>query len=378
MRSSTSNSEAIETPKLHPPALPPVHYVHRVVPDRNWLAMAGVALLVTAGALALWERHVRTLGYEADYDDTTSLWAEQRQRLLGVTVEQWALVGDSRTLFDLDLDLLESATGKRPVQLATVGSNPIVIMTHLAEDPTFAGTVLLGVSPPLLAAAGGPPMANPRRYVRKFREWSPANAWEAVLSRPLQEQFAFVQQEDLTLKQLILGLPWPNREGAFAPKLPPHFSQLDLDRRTRMIERVDRDTAFRDRLRAVWPPLFSGPPRPAVFSEEAWAKIFADAWTATLVQAKKNVETIRARGGRVIFVRMPSSGPVREIEDRITPRNTHWDRLLRETEAPGIYYLDHPELSGFDCPEYSHLNASDSVVFTRNLIAVLRRRHLLD
>lgn len=145
-----------------------------------------------------------------------------------------------------------------------------------------------------------------------------------------------------------------------------------------MSERVEHDTAFRDRLRAVWPPLFSGPPRPAVLSEEAWAKIFSDAWTATLAQATKNVDAVRARGGRVIFVRMPSSGLLREIEDRITPRETHWDRLLRETNAPGIYYGDHPELSGFECPEYSHLSASDSVLFTRNLITVLSREHLLD
>lgn len=377
MRSSTSSSESTETPHLHQPPLPPVHYVHREVPARNWLAMAGVAVLLTAGALAFWEHHVRALGYVADYDDTPSLWVKQRQRLIGAKAEQWALVGDSRTLFDLDLDLLEAATGPRPVQLATVGSNPIVIMTHLADDPTFAGTMLLGVSPPLLAAPAGPPIENPRRYVRKFHEWSPANAWEAALSAPLQEQLAFIQQEDLTLKQLILSLPWPKRERAFAPSLPPHFSQLALDRRTRMIERVEHDPAFRDRIRETWPPLFSGPPKPAVFSDEAWAKIFSDAWTEKIAQAKKNVDAIRARGGRVIFVRMPSSGKLRELEDRITPRETHWDRLLRETGAPGIYYLDHAELRDFTCPEYSHLSASDSVAFTQNLIAVLRREQLL-
>jgi hypothetical protein len=339
--------------------------------------MAGTALLITVAAVALWEHHVRTLGYSADYDDTPRLWAQQRQRAVGAKVAQWALVGDSRTLFDLDLDLLEQATGSRPVQLATVGSNPIVIMTHLAEDPSFAGTVLLGVSPPLLAAPGGPPIENPRRYVRKYREWSPADVWEATLGRPLEEHFAFIQQEDLTLKQLILDLPWQKREGAFAPRLPPHFAQIDLDRRTRMLERVESDPAFRERIRAVWPPLFLGPPRPAVLSEEAWAKIFADAWSATLAQAKKNVDAIRARGGRVIFLRMPSSGVLREIEDRITPRATHWERLLRETGAPGIYYLDYEELRDFSCPEYSHLSASDSVQFTRKLIAVLQREKLL-
>src|SRR4051812_33861295 len=118
MRLSTSSSEPVAAPQLHPAV--PVHYVQRDVPARNWLAMAGAALLLTTVAVALWERHVRALGYVADYDDTPSLWVAQRQRLVAARSAQWTLVGDSRTLFDLDLDLLESATGPRPIQLATV------------------------------------------------------------------------------------------------------------------------------------------------------------------------------------------------------------------------------------------------------------------
>jgi hypothetical protein len=42
------------------------------------------------------------------------------------------------------------------------------------------------------------------------------------------------------------------------------------------------------------------------------------------------------------------------------------------TGAPGIYYSDFPDLSGFNCPEWSHLSAGASVEFSKRLVAHLR------
>jgi hypothetical protein len=288
------------------------------------------------------------------------------------------LVGASRTLFDLDLDELQRAqAGKRPIQLATVGSNPLVVLEDLARDPSYAGHTLVGVVPPLLAAAGGPPLANPGRYVRKFHEWSPAAEWELALSLPLQRQLAFIQDDDLSLKQLLSRLPLPQRSGVFAPELPPHISEIDLDRRVRMRERAERNPALMRRVQNIWPPLFSGPPKPRVLSDAQWQKILADGWESNLKRARAAVDAIRARGGQVVFVRHPSSGPLRELEDRITPRAAFWERLLQETGAPGIYDQDHPALRAFVCPEWSHLSAADSVEYTKRLSAILAGRGLL-
>jgi hypothetical protein len=356
-----------------PQADPPVHDVRREVPAHNWLAMGAVSVLACALLLGLWERHVRSLGYEPDYDDTTSLWVKQRQRAVSARPEQLVLVGASRTLFDLDLDVLQHAgTGPRPIQLATVGSNPVVILDDLAKDPSYAGTTLIGIVPPLLAAGGGPPMSAPARYVRKYHEWSPAADWELTLSLLLQPHLAFIQQEDLSLTQLLAQAPVPKRTAAFAPELPPYFSQIDRDRRTRMTERAERDPAQIQRLRHVWPALFAGPPKPSILTDEQWQKILSDGWESNLKRVKEDVAAIRARGGNVIFVRDPSSGLLREIEDRITPRAAFWDRLLRETGAPGIYDSDYATLRDFQCPEWSHLTAKDSVEYTKRLVTILK------
>ena len=83
------------------------------------------------------------------------------------------------------------------------------------------------------------------------------------------------------------------------------------------------------------------------------------------------VAAIRERGGRVVFVRPPSTGTVRELEAQFAPREAFWDRMLAVTGAPGIHFEDHPELAGFDCPEWSHLTAEDAVRYSRILVPMV-------
>ncbi len=370
MRSSTSSSESR------------AHEIHREIPQRAWLRMAAVTLLVNVAAVAAWESHVRSLGYEPDYDDTPGLWVPQRARAVGAKPEQVVFVGASRTLFDFDLDVFQEALGgPTPIQLATVGSNPMFIFSDLADDPTFFGTLIVGVvaglfSIPLDVAV--PPNSNAKKYITRYEAWGPAMAWEQPLSLWLQERFAFIQQEDLSLKELTRKLDIPNRREAYAPPtLPPHFSQIARNRRTRMRESAEHDTALVQRIQQIWLPLFTPPPKPPIFSDEQWAKMAADAWDATLTKAKANVAAIRARGGRVIFVNDPSSGPLLELEKRLTPRSKFWDRILQETGAPGIHFEDYPELRDFTCPEWSHLSATDSVEYSKRLVALMKREGML-
>jgi len=382
MRSSTSSSEALapikrhsRVPHLHavPSAEPTVHDVRREVPAHNWLAMGAVSLFLCTLMVGSLERHVRAAGYEPDYEDTPSLWVKQRQKASSARADQLVLVGASRTLYDLDLDVLEQAgSGKRPIQLATAGSNPVVVLEDLAKDPSYAGTTLVGVVSALMAAGGGPPLSTPARYVRKFHEWSPSAEWELALSLPLQERLAFIQKDDLTLSALLKRVPLPRRNDVYAPELPRHFSRIDLDRRVRITERAEHDAALMHQLQQTWLTLFKGPPKPKLLSDAQWQQILDDGWESNLERVKAAVHSIQARGGKVIFVHDPSSGELRELEDRMTPRAAFWDRLLAETGAPGIYDHDYPALRDFHCPEWSHLSAGDSVEYTKRLSAILK------
>lgn len=94
---------------------------------------------------------------------------------------------------------------------------------------------------------------------------------------------------------------------------------------------------------------------------------------ARFARTKEHVARIQARGGKVVFLRLPVTGPLTEREEQLAPRAATWDRLVRENGVPAIHFAEHPELSAFDCPEWSHLSAEDSVAFTRLLVPHLQR-----
>ena len=93
---------------------------------------------------------------------------------------------------------------------------------------------------------------------------------------------------------------------------------------------------------------------------------------ALLDDVAADVETIRARGGEVVFVRAPSAGPFREIEKQAFPRERTWEPLLRRTGAVGIHFEDHADLQDVEIPEWSHIRARDTDRFTRALVGHLR------
>ena len=85
---------------------------------------------------------------------------------------------------------------------------------------------------------------------------------------------------------------------------------------------------------------------------------------------REDVQKITSRGGKVIFVRTPSSGVFLQIEQQIFPREHFWNRILSLTGAPGIHFMDYPEQQ-LICPEDSHLSPTDAITYTKSLVKVL-------
>jgi hypothetical protein len=347
------------------------HIPQRIIPDLGWGPIVAAVAIATVLAVAGWELRCRAMGYAPGLDDTTDLWVEARR---SVRPDATVIIGSSRGLFGLDLDTLEHGLGTRPVQLCLVGSCPYPILRELADDRTFHGTVILDAVPDLVMVPYmAPPYTNAEKAVKRLHTQSWAQWSGHLLSLPLEHTFACLQQEDLTLSALLRGIRLPNRERAqIGPALPPHFSTIDRDRRTRMRDAVLTDQVLRDRVKFGWLALFTPPPKPHWIPDADFGPFMGKLTEERFVNMAKAVADIRARGGRVVFVRLPSTGDLRTLEDKQSPRAAVWDRLLRDTGAPGIWYEDHPTLTGFDCPEWSHLSAADSVEFTQRLTPILQ------
>jgi len=293
-----------------------------------------------------------------------------------VKPESIVIIGDSRAWFDLDLDELQKGLGKRPIQLAMGGSCAYPVLAELANDENFHGTIICSIVPRLFVAPpGSPPMERTEKTVRRSHTQTPAQRVSQYLAMPLEECVAFLKQEELTLDDLLKRLPIPNRPYVIvSPRLPPYFGTLDRERRARMIEECARPGSDLARMiQQIWIPLFTPPPPPTYIPKEEFAKKMGQAIEQRFHDVAEAVQKLRDRGGKIVFVRFPYSGGLKDLEDRETPRAGIWDRVIKDTDAPGIYYEDYPELSGFNCPEWSHLSAGDSVEFSKRLVPHLRK-----
>ncbi|QPJ62791.1 MAG: hypothetical protein G3M70_13255 [Candidatus Nitronauta litoralis] len=347
--------------------------LERIVPQKHWVLLAMVTVGLTSMLVLGWEMMVWTKGYRPTLNDTEDLWASRRA-LVDKDPGRTVLIGSSRMLFDFDMDVYEKEFGERPLQLSTVGTNPGPYLEDLANHSEYHGTVIVGVVPSLFFAPGGPPVKSPNNHLRRYREWSPTQRAGHQLAMILENRFAFLNQDDLTLNKLLLELKIPNREGIKTPpELPPYFHEINEERQAGMTQLAATDQSLQHRIQQIWLPLFTPPPKEKGVSHEEHMENVKKNTDKILEDTRSRVEKIRTKGGRVIFVRLPSTGELRTIENKYTPREDYWDRLLEKTGAPGIHFEDYEELSGFDCPEWSHLSRKDATEFTKRFTKLLKQ-----
>jgi hypothetical protein len=332
------------------------------------LAKAGLlALALLAGFLIAWEVYLRSRGFENSYNDDEDLWAYHHQQVHQATDANPVMIGSSRIKFGLDLETWRATTGKAPTQLALPGTSPRPILTDLANDPEFKGTVIVGVTEVLFFQPNGSfPEQQATKCVKYYPNWSIARQTGFHLNRALESNLIFLDVHRFNLKTLLHQLDLPNRPAVFAePPFPLKFTTDGFDRQTYITTEFEQDTVLQKKQKDIWMYLFTKAPGEPP-SDSTITSIFQ--------QVKSEVAKITGRGGHVLFVRMPSGGEVLELEKKIVPREKYWDRLLRETGAPGIHFEDYPELSRYECPEWSHLTKADARTFTADFIRVMEQK----
>jgi hypothetical protein len=381
MRSSISNfRERLRLPRLffRTPSReeqihggPPLEF-ERPIPPAPWRGIAVTITVVVIAATVTWELYIRALGYGPTLNDNEDLWTKARR---SVQPESIVIIGDSRGWYDVDLDEIQKGLGKRPIQLAGGGMCGFPVLEDLAADENFHGTIICSIVPRIFfAPPGTPPFERGEKAVKRFHSQTPAQRASEYLAMPLEEHVAFLKAKELTLDDYLKELPIPNRPGALVPpRGPPYFGTTDRERRARMIEECARPgSELAKRIQQIWIPLFTPPPPPTYIPKDVFMAKMKGAIETRFHDIIAAVEKLHARGGKIVFVRLPVSGGLKTLEDKTTPRNQTWDPLLKGTGAPGIYFEDFPELATFNCPEWSHLSAGDSVEFSKRLVPHLR------
>jgi hypothetical protein len=333
----------------------------RPVPQQPWGRILIGAVALVALLVGGWEWHWRSFGVTPSITNTYGLWAMQRRRIDAGEGDATVLLGDSRLYYDLQLSVWERLDGRRPIQLSYEGTAPLTALEGLAADPKFTGRLIIGVSPQVFFS-GSRFRAGAARYARKE---SPSQRIGQWLSMHFIEPFVAFDDPDYALQAVLARQPWPRR---MPERLPARKLALtESDRGSHLWSKVVTDPSYQAVARNIW--LNHMERRDSDPSPQEVRKIEKE----QIDRSAKAVAQLRARGVKVLFVRMPGTGPYLEYENRNWPRARTWDALLAATGAPGIHFEDYPELQGYYLPEWSHIEQSDAERFTAALYRIIQR-----
>jgi hypothetical protein len=334
---------------------------------QNKYPRAGIlAVALTIVALVSYELYLRFhyKDLKISYDDNSALWADKRAMVYEPRDRATVFIGPSRIKFDLDIPTWQAKTGEQAIQLAVVGQSDWDSFDDLANDKNFKGKLIVDVMTPWFCTKDINDGWTIRGYIDYYHKITPTQRASFPINHLLESGLIFLNQDNFSFNALLSKLNIPQRKNVWSmPVFPVGFTPVTFDRQSYMTPGFVADTSQRNQVKNVWTggdTSWSPPPIP----EDSLRKI--------LNSAKVNVDKIRSRGGEVIFIRMPSSGQVLKKELQWAPRKIYWDRLLSVTGCKGIYFLDYPAIAHFECPEWSHLSPAQAVIFTNNLIKILR------
>ncbi|WP_353779834.1 hypothetical protein [Winogradskyella sp. 3972H.M.0a.05] len=340
----------------------------------NLKTSAIIALVLTLIFITSWEFYWRSQGRVPTVDDDKYLFAASRAKVDKLTSDDIIIVGSSRVMFNIQLDEFEKLTGVKPIQLANVGSSPLPVFHDIVNNTDFKGTVIVGVTPGLFFSTTYPkasPIEWPQSRVDYFHKRTLSERFNHWLSIPLQENFVFIAthgevlDDNVDLKTLLNNVEINNRTGR--PRYPEffEFGSVRRDRNVRMTVETSTDTVAANKIKKAWKFILGGEnPPPDKNSTTAFFE--------------QDAKTFKARGGKIIFVRSPSSGFFEQGEAMFLPRERFYDSLLTVVNSPGYHYQDYEQLKTIDCcPEWSHLSAENADTFTKELVKIMLNDNVL-
>lgn len=327
-------------------------------------------LVVVIAVVTAYEIQLRNSGLTVSYDDGPALWSNQRDQVYADKKNQVVFIGSSRIKYDLDIPTWKQLTGLNSVQLACVGSSPVTILKDLANDPEFKGRLVIDITEPLFFSSAPFFFDRPNKNLKYHHDHTIAQSMSFKLHSALESQFVFLDEENLSMNRQMDLLPFmipalENRPGVHGDLMfPIGFANTTFDRQTYMTNQFLADTTKVGIVRSIWAGLAKMPMPPPMTDAQI---------LAFLQDIKKNTDQIKARGGEIIFVRTPSSGPFRQMELAGFARARYWEKLLEVTECPGIHYEDDAATKNLICPEFSHLSLSDAKIFTKAFVKNLSK-----
>jgi hypothetical protein len=338
----------------------------------------GVAFFMLLSYVAITEAALSEMGFRTTVSDSEARWLKERKRASELGTRALILVGASRIQLDIDLSVLRKRTGLEPVQLAIDGSSYVPVLQGLAKDQSIRGTVVLDLMPSPVSfeidpvGRSQPYQADYETSSHKEFSWPNYHTSEAWLDEVIRSRLINFADSGRPWDALVNRLTNPNATPQYLLTFPDRSRQADY-------QNVPMPDFYLQRvLRHVGNPAEIDPHQPTgLLAQQLEGYVRRLKPTPENAQNEKGladleraVSAIQSRHGQVIIISMPTSGLVQESDSIRFPRSLYWDKVVATTSAKTIHWQDHPSLSGFVCPDGSHLDKRDSAAFTRAFVLV--------
>jgi hypothetical protein len=333
----------------------------RLPAGRPWASLA-LAMLLLAAALGASEAFWRARGFQPGVIDSADFWSLHR-----MDVYSWdgrprlVLIGSSRAQQGIEPAILQKAMpGWRVVDLNITGNTALPFVQDLCNDPKFNGVILMETATmhlfrPQRAQQSAEYIDCYHKFYGSFRFAN--RILDTALKAWIQSKLTIVSAE-LRLDKILAarGSLRPDEEAAYLYMRYDRYRTVNLRMRLHA-DLLARLRAFRMRL--------LGPELQAA-SAHMTPERFPGFLATELTPYARRLE---ARGGKLIMLCLPVTGPMRQTEEAAFPKAKYWDRIEPLTSVPTIHYTEDRLMASLDCPDTSHVDSVDAPRLTRRLAA---------
>lgn len=330
--------------------------------ESDWMTSLVAAMACALIVLIGYEWTLRTTGAQPNFRDNQARWSLVRDAVAkDRTQDSIALLGTSRIRAAISLAELESRYPNQTIYpLGYIGRGPCAVLQDLADNTEFQGTILVSMHANWVDCRSDPFQMH-SVVARYHQEWNWARKIDGQIANAVTDKLVLTDPRHSIRKMILNTMEFGN-------PLTPNEYEITRENRQLEFNFSQISDADLERMRSHSRYAFLG----RIGDGDGKR---ADNWSSGLGLLNEAIETIVARGGQVVIVRLPTSGPLRLEEEQHFPRQVFWDDLAATLPASTIlHFEDDAVLSSFKTPDGNHVDYRDAPRFTGVLFDELERR----
>ena len=335
-----------------------------------------IGILLSLIGLVLWESYWRTQTdyYTAYLEDDRNLWAEHRAQVETATSNDIIILGASRTGYNFNTHIWKKTQGVKPINLSANGKPFTPFFKDIVNNTDFNGTLVIGVVP--IAIFDNFRIKAAKQWVDHYYNRTYAQRLGFKLSKPLKRHLVMLSASEmkaynnLDLKSLINTISIDDgRIKSNGFKLV-NIGYNDEDRNLIMFPRLTNNPYYQKEITDQWDKVIPTLPDYSDQVEKEAASI--------ITELSKLINTFKARGGKIIFIRHKAEEGWLKHEKRMMPRDKVWDKFIKTVDCPGYHFEEYEFMSKYYLPDWSHMNAEDAKTYTKDMVnELIKDSHLI-